>query len=121
MSQIYNLSLYQVSPEILRAKQAELPWHAELAATIGAEDLQLYYQIGLIGKRDLALAPDPRTGFEMVLLRMIAFRPGAGDNGRTTARPEPAQKSATPEATLRRKYHNYPPPPPQRRGRKPAA
>ncbi len=95
LSQIYNLSLYQVSPGILRAKQAEQPWHAELAATIGAEDLQLYYQIGLIGKRDLALAPDPRTGFEMVLLRMLAFKPDSGDNGRTKARPQPVKERAT--------------------------
>lgn len=95
LSQIYNLSLYQVSPGILRAKQAEQPWHAELAATIGAEDLQLYYQIGLIGKRDLALAPDPRTGFEMVLLRMLAFKPDSGDNGRTKARPPPVKEEAT--------------------------
>jgi DNA polymerase-3 subunit gamma/tau len=57
----------------------------------------LYYQIGLIGKRDLALAPDPRTGFEMVLLRMIAFRPGAGDNGRTTARPETRSLKTLPQ------------------------
>ena len=95
LSQIYNLSLYQVSPGILRAKQAEQPWHAELAATIGAEDLQLYYQIGLIGKRDLALAPDPRTGFEMVLLRMLAFKPGSGDSGGSKARPQPVEERTT--------------------------
>jgi DNA polymerase-3 subunit gamma/tau len=40
-----------------------------------AEDVQFYYQMGLIGRRDLPLAPDPRGGFEMVLLRMLAFRP----------------------------------------------
>ncbi len=49
-----------------------------LARTIPPEDVQLYYQTAIIGRRDLALAPDPRTGFEMVLLRMIAFRPQAG-------------------------------------------
>ena len=49
-----------------------------LARAIAPEDLQLYYQTAIIGRRDLALAPDPRTGFEMVLLRMIAFRPQAG-------------------------------------------
>jgi DNA polymerase III subunit gamma/tau len=48
---------------------------AALASGIGAEDLQLYYQIAVLGRRDLALAPDPRTGFEMTLLRMVAFRP----------------------------------------------
>jgi len=49
-----------------------------LAHTIPPEDVQLYYQTAIIGRRDLALAPDPRTGFEMALLRMIAFRPQAG-------------------------------------------
>lgn len=47
----------------------------ELAAGLSPEDCQLFYQIGLIGRRDLALAPDPQSGFEMVLLRMLAFRP----------------------------------------------
>ncbi len=50
-----------------------------LAAALGAEDVQLYYQTAIIGRRDLPLAPDPRTGFEMTLLRMIAFRPGTAD------------------------------------------
>ncbi len=47
----------------------------ELAAQFSAEQVQLYYQIGLIGKRDLPLAPTPQTGFEMVMLRMLAFAP----------------------------------------------
>jgi DNA polymerase III subunit gamma/tau len=46
-----------------------------LAKVLSPEDIQLYYQTAIIGRRDLALAPDPRTGFEMTLLRMIAFRP----------------------------------------------
>src|ERR1700739_869345 len=46
-----------------------------LAKALSPEDLQLYYQTAIIGRRDLALAPDPRTGFEMTLVRMIAFRP----------------------------------------------
>ena len=46
-----------------------------LAGALGAEDVQLYYQTAILGRRDLPLAPDPRTGFEMTLLRMIAFRP----------------------------------------------
>jgi len=48
---------------------------ARLAALIGAEDLQLYYQTAILGRRDLALAPDARTGFRMTLIRMLAFRP----------------------------------------------
>src|SRR6185503_735765 len=49
---------------------------AKLAKAFAAEDVQLYYQTAIIGRRDLPLAPDPRTGFEMTLLRMLAFRPG---------------------------------------------
>ncbi|HJS89669.1 MAG TPA: DNA polymerase III subunit gamma/tau, partial [Steroidobacteraceae bacterium] len=48
-----------------------------LARAIPAEDVQLYYQTAIVGRRDLALAPDPRIGFEMALLRMVAFRPQA--------------------------------------------
>jgi DNA polymerase-3 subunit gamma/tau len=64
-----------------------------LAGAIGAEDVQLYYQTAIIGRRDLALAPDPRTGFEMALLRMVAFRPGAGGSDSRAA--EPRRPAAT--------------------------
>ena len=50
---------------------------AELAAAIAPEDLQLYYQVGLTGRRDLPLINDQRSGFAMTLVRMLAFRPGA--------------------------------------------
>lgn len=46
-----------------------------LAQGLAPQDVQLYYQIAILGRRDLPLAPDPRTGFEMTLLRMVAFRP----------------------------------------------
>ena len=46
-----------------------------LKERIGVEDVQLYYQIAVNGRRDLPWAPDPRLGFEMTLLRMLAFRP----------------------------------------------
>jgi DNA polymerase-3 subunit gamma/tau len=48
-----------------------------LARAISPEDAQLYYQIALGGRRDMAMAPEPRIGFEMTLLRMLAFRPEA--------------------------------------------
>ncbi len=48
---------------------------ARLAQAISAEDAQLYYQIAIAGRRDLSMAPEPRVGFEMTLLRMLAFRP----------------------------------------------
>ncbi|HVC28042.1 MAG TPA: DNA polymerase III subunit gamma/tau [Gammaproteobacteria bacterium] len=46
-----------------------------LSTHLSAEAVQLFYQIALLGKRDLMLAPSPRSGFEMTLLRMLAFAP----------------------------------------------
>jgi len=81
---------------------------ADLAARMAPEDLQLYYQTAIIGRRDLYLAPDPRSGAEMTLLRMLAFRPetpdrqrpaGGGAGGRSTASaPTPARTAAPPAA-----------------------
>ncbi|MBT8111627.1 MAG: DNA polymerase III subunit gamma/tau [Gammaproteobacteria bacterium] len=52
---------------------------AELAEALPAADVQLFYQIAVMGRRDLPLAPDPRSGAEMTFLRMLAFRPTSGD------------------------------------------
>ena len=49
--------------------------YAEFAEALPAADVQLFYQIAVIGRRDLHLAPDPRSGAEMTFLRMLAFRP----------------------------------------------
>ena len=53
----------------------------ELASRLSPESLQLYYQIAIVGRRDLKLAPDPRSGIEMTLLRMLAFEPAASTPG----------------------------------------
>lgn len=50
-------------------------WQAALAEQLSPEAVQLYYQIALHGRRDLPMAPDPFAGFEMTLLRMLAFAP----------------------------------------------
>jgi DNA polymerase-3 subunit gamma/tau len=47
----------------------------QLASKFTKEEVQLYYQIGLISKKDIQLAPSPKVGFEMMMLRMLAFRP----------------------------------------------
>ncbi|HEV7123635.1 MAG TPA: DNA polymerase III subunit gamma/tau [Rhodanobacter sp.] len=66
-----------------------------LAERIPAEDVQLYYQIATSGRRDLLLAPDARTGFEMAMLRMLAFRPGDAAATRHDSRPAAAGKAPT--------------------------
>lgn len=52
---------------------------AEFAEALPAADVQLFYQIAVMGRRDLHLAPDPRSGAEMTFLRMLAFRPESGE------------------------------------------
>jgi len=52
---------------------------AELAEIMPTPDVQLFYQIAIMGRRDLHLAPDPRSGAEMTFLRMLAFRPAAAE------------------------------------------
>jgi DNA polymerase-3 subunit gamma/tau len=77
LSALHNAALYQVNPQAIEWKGVDRDAVAPLAALADAELLQLLFQIALIGKRDLGLAPDPRTGFEMILLRMNAFQPAA--------------------------------------------
>jgi len=52
----------------------------QLAENMLPEDVQLFYQMALIGQRDLELAPDPRGGFEMVMLRMLIFKPDSSSD-----------------------------------------
>jgi DNA polymerase-3 subunit gamma/tau len=70
------------------------------------EDVQLFYQTAILGRRDLALAPDPRTGFEMTLLRMLAFRPGDAAETRSHgghAAPHPPRAAHASARAARRK------------------
>ena len=78
LRELYILSLAQIVPALVEAQGASKAWHAQALQALSPEDVQLFYQIALNGKRDLAWAPDPQTGFEMTLLRMLAFRPDAG-------------------------------------------
>ena len=72
---------------------------SEFAASLSAADVQLFYQTALIGRRDLHFAPDPKSGAEMTLLRMLAFRPAqagatAGSGGASGKQNEPQQPAA---------------------------
>ena len=73
---LQRIAIVQIVPD---AAQQDEEFDADaltrLSQAMSAEDVQLYYQIALGGRRDLAMAPEPRVGFEMSLLRMLAFRP----------------------------------------------
>jgi DNA polymerase-3 subunit gamma/tau len=79
---LQRIAIAQIVPETAREdEEFDADTLARLAAAIKPEDVQLYYQIALGGRRDLPMAPDPRLGFEMTLLRMLAFRPEAANAG----------------------------------------
>ncbi|AIL62818.1 DNA polymerase III subunit gamma/tau [Pseudomonas alkylphenolica] len=80
---LHRVAIAQALPEAVDNGQGDRDRVLALAQALPAEDVQFYYQMGLIGRRDLPLAPDPRGGFEMVLLRMLAFRPADADDAPT--------------------------------------
>ncbi|MCB5187621.1 DNA polymerase III subunit gamma/tau [Methylobacillus caricis] len=73
---LHQVAIAQAVPESIANDYPERTALLDLAAKLGAEELQLYYQITLLARRDLGLAPDEFAGFTMALLRMLAFNPG---------------------------------------------
>ncbi len=99
LSMLHRVALYQAVPDAIDAAEGDYEQIQVLAGKISPEDVQLFYQIGLLGQRDLPLAPDPRSGFEMVLLRMLAFRPEqAGGTPGLNAGKRPIATAARPAA-----------------------
>ncbi len=92
---LHHLALIQQVPEAADESMGDLERLQALASRITPEELQLWYQIGITGRRDLPLAPDPRSGLEMVLLRMLAFRP-ADAGAPAAATPPPGQAATAP-------------------------
>ena len=71
---LHHAALAQWAPDAIRSDD-DAERILSMSKSVSADQLQLFYQIGLLGQKDLALAPDPRSGFEMVMLRMLAFSP----------------------------------------------
>lgn len=83
---LHHASIAQWAPEVAR-RDEDADAVLALSQTASAEDLQLYYQIALLGQKDLPLAPDPLMGFEMLMLRMLAFRPKGSGVQASAAKP----------------------------------
>lgn len=90
LSTLHTLSIAHIIPDA-----ATLPDYIQpLTQKFSAEDIQLYYQIALIGRRDLPLAPNPQQGFEMIMLRMLAFHPATiPQSPPSTSHPTPQKQS----------------------------
>ncbi len=86
---LHQIAIAQTVPQTIADDLPERALLLDLAANLPAETLQLYYQIALLGRRDIALAPDEYAGFTMTLLRMLAFAPQDGEKQPRPARPTP--------------------------------
>ncbi|MFT2092919.1 DNA polymerase III subunit gamma/tau [Paraglaciecola sp. 2405UD69-4] len=92
MSLLHQIALTQFVPDACKLETIAARAIYQLATSAPAEQIQLLYQIALTGKKDLPYAADPRTGFEMTLLRMLAFSP----SGITLASQEIAEQTPQP-------------------------
>lgn len=83
---LHRVALIQQVPDYRDDTRTDWEQLSDYAARMDPEDVQLYYQIAVTGRRDLGLAPSMRSGCEMTILRMFAFRPAvAGDAPRAAA------------------------------------
>jgi DNA polymerase-3 subunit gamma/tau len=80
LSLLQSIALAQVVPDQPFSDDVDPNEIRRLSQVLAPEDVQLFYQIALIGRRDLPLAPEPRGGLEMILLRMLCFRPVTTDS-----------------------------------------
>ena len=105
---LQRIALLQTVPAAVPTDDPEYPALKHLAAQLGGEQIQLYYQCAIHGKQDLGLAPDEYAGFVMTLLRMLAFAPlaappqhtGAQIDGSGLHTPSAAPAKQTPSENL---------------------
>jgi len=99
VSLLHHMSLAKIVPEALDEFVSAREQLITLSEQVSAEDLQLFYQIALIGRKDLPLSPDARNGFEMILLRMLTFRPAEVNAAQVTAAPVQNTQSRSPQVS----------------------
>ncbi len=77
ISLLHRIALAQIVPDAVDNGLGDREQVLDLAGKLTAEDVQLFYQTALVGRKDLPFVPDAREGVEMILLRMLAFRPAS--------------------------------------------
>ncbi len=85
---IQNIALIKLSPSVAEELDIDKKRIEKLSSLISQTDIQIMYQIGLIAKRDLDLAPNMDDGFEMAMLRMLSFLPDADQEGKKKVKTE---------------------------------
>ncbi|MBX9487841.1 DNA polymerase III subunit gamma/tau [Yersinia enterocolitica] len=121
LSLLHRIAMVQLLPSMLDNHYATIePRLRELARTLPPTDIQLYYQTLLVGRKELAYAPDRRMGVEMTLLRALAFHPKAiiadpqkvpvsAPAAITENTPAPQQHFQAPSSTQHAPQHEAPP------------
>ncbi|RZQ47246.1 DNA polymerase III subunit gamma/tau [Vibrio vulnificus] len=105
-TQLHRVAMYQLLPSSLDKAQPDAEKIELLSRALSPQDVQLFYQIALKGREDLSLAPNGRIGMEMIVLRMMAFRPAdisqaniiSAQGANLASASAPATQSAAPQA-----------------------
>ncbi len=97
---LHQIAIVQAVPDSVAEDLPEREVLLDLAQRIPAETLQLYYQIALLGRRDMSLAPDDFAGFTMSLLRMLAFTPNDSGLQKVASKPQTAIINSTPKTPV---------------------
>ncbi len=101
-AQLHRVAMHQALPAALDMSAPDADRIITLSSVMAPQDVQLCYQIALQGRQDLAFAPDGRIGLEMVLLRMLAFRPVSGSGITPQSINVPASEPAAPQQGMQR-------------------
>ena len=97
---LQQVALYQSDPQLADVDDYADELLQRYASSWAAEEIQLYYQILLQGRRDLLISPDAASGFEMLMLRLVAFAPAAAAEQKKNPELELPSESTAPAAKL---------------------
>ena len=97
---LQQMAVVQAVPEAVDDNDPDSPTAARLAGLLAPDETQFLYSIVLHGRAELALAPDEYSGLVMVLLRMLAFRPGAAGTSPQRVAPAPVSRPAPASAPV---------------------
>ena len=109
----HQVAIVQTVPEALDKGLANYSEVLSLSAEVSREDVQLFYQICLMGRKDLELSADAKSGFEMVMLRALAFRPQNSPRGTALASSDQTAASTPASVTLAPETNKATPVPPE--------
>jgi DNA polymerase-3 subunit gamma/tau len=76
---LHRVAIEQAVPGACDNSMGDQEQVVAYARQLCAEDVQLFYQVALVSRKDLAITPDPKSGLEMALLRMLAFQLSPND------------------------------------------